>query len=203
MSQTDPYAPPQSSLSGMTPAEIAARHSGARNYPALWRRGTAFLIDMIVMSPSVVFDYLFAGEARVFQLYNLILGQFLIVYFYVFFVVKMGATPGKLLLGLHITKEGGAPVTAKDAVLRYGVMWLITLASSVMMVMGAFSLTEEAYHAMEWSARLNAMLAQVPGSKALNQLWLIWLVACAISLLASKQRRALHDFIAGTVVVRK
>jgi len=203
MSQTDPYAPPQSSVAGMTPAEKAARDSGALSYSGFWQRVAAYIIDFLIVSPMIALDYFFGGESRLFQLYMLVPGQLIAVFLYIYMVVKFGGTPGKLLLGLRIVKVDGAPVTVKDALLRYGVLWIMTLVMSVMLIKAALSIPEETYSTLGYMARSAALSAAAPGMWAISVAMQIWVLGCIISILANKKRRALHDFIAGTVVVRK
>lgn len=201
--QADPYAPPKSSLGGLTPAEQAARDGGVLVYAELWRRVAALVIDCIVLSPMLLLDYFFGGQTRMFELYVLVPDELFGLYLYIYMVVTYGGTPGKLLLGLRITRIDGSAPTVKDAFLRYGVLWLLALAVSTASIVAALGMSDQAYLALGYGERAEAFEQRVPFIGVLDALMLVWLVGCIISVVVSKQRRALHDFIAGTVVVRR
>jgi uncharacterized RDD family membrane protein YckC len=203
MSQTDPYIPPQSSLGGLTPSEQDARAAGELRYSGFWERVGAYLIDFLILSPLVAVDYLYGSQSRLFQLYMLIPGQLLSVFLYVFMVVKYGGTPGKLLLGLRIAKLDGARVGIREAVLRYGVLWVLSLTMSGMLINAALGIPNETYTGFGYLERSAALSEQAPKLWIATLLMQVWVVGCLIAILANKKRRTLHDFIAGTVVVRK
>jgi uncharacterized RDD family membrane protein YckC len=75
------------------------------------------------------------------------------------FLTRMGATPGKLALGLKVVKAGGAPISLARAIGRYFAYWVSCLTAPLLWV--GF-----------WIAGIDA------------------------------QKRALHDFICDTRVVR-
>lgn len=199
MQTVDPYLPPKSEFKGQLPGGAEAVE-----YGGFWRRVGAGLIDTLIVSPVFLVDYLYGGETRMFQLYMLVPSQLLAIFLYIFMVTKYGGTPGKLLLGMRIAMVDGAPVTVKAALLRYSVMWALAMAVTVGTIMGALSMTDAAYMDLSYMARAAAVSAHTPGFVMIaTTLLQIWIVASIITMLANKKRRTLHDFIAGTVVVRK
>lgn len=203
MPQNDPYAPPQASLAGITPSEQYQRESGELRYSAFWQRVGATLIDFLILSPLIALDFFMEGRSRMYHLYALAPAELLSAFLYLFMVVKYGGTPGKLLMGLRIARLDGAVVTWKEAALRYAPLWLLNIALSLVTIGAALGMTDEAYKSLEYLERSDAMDAQAPMIQVLAWLMMAWMFASLVAMLANDKRRTLHDFIAGTVVVRK
>lgn len=203
MSQTDPYSPPQASLGGLTPSEQHDRDHGVLHYSTFWQRVGAGLIDVLVWSPVMLLEYFLAGYSRMYSVYALVPTELLSAYFYVYLVVRYGGTPGKLMMGLRIANLDGSRVTLKGAALRYAVYWILALGITLTTIAAALGITEEAYKALGYLERSEALEEQVPLINILTWLMIMWSFACLVTMLANKQRRTLHDFIAATVVLRK
>ncbi len=203
MSQTDPYAPPQASLAGLTLSEQAERDSGVLRYSTFWARVGASVIDLLVFMPLIVADIIFSGETRVFKLYMLVPIQLVCAYLYVYMVIKYGGSPGKLLAGLRIVNANGSPVTLKGAALRYAPFWLLGFATSVLEIVAVLSMADADYVGLGYLERAAAIDVQLPMFATVSMLPMIWVAACFVVMLTNEKRRTLHDFIAGTVVVRK
>jgi uncharacterized RDD family membrane protein YckC len=199
---TDPYAPPASSLGGPTPAQVLARENGIFVYASFWHRMAAGLVDSVIMAPLFVIDAVFGGSSQLFPLYMLITTQVLIAA-YIYMIVKFGGTPGKLMLGMRIAMVDGAPVTLKAALLRNCVIWALGLLSSAMVVRAAFAMTPEAYVDLDYFERSAAMSESTQSILIISILMQVWLVTSAIAFFISKKNRALHDLMAGTIVIRK
>ncbi|WP_426105407.1 RDD family protein [Massilia sp. TSP1-1-2] len=202
MSQTDPYSPPQSSLGGLTPSEQYAKDSGQR-YSRFWDRVGAALIDFLIALPLMGLNFFFGGETRLFQLYLLVPVQILTLTMHVYMVVKHGGSPGKMLVGLRIAKLDGSPATLKEAALRYSVLWVFGLASAAMTLSAAMGMSEADYAALSYTERSVALSEQSPYIFWVGALMQVWVWGNLITVLANDKRRALHDFLAGTVVLRK
>lgn len=199
MEPVDLYKPPAADFK-----DQPAGSTGALAYAGFWQRVGAYVIDLLIVSPLALLDFLYGGETRMFQLYMLVPGQLLAIFLYIFMVTRYGGTPGKLLLGMRIAMADGSPVTVKAAMLRYCVIWGLSLAISVGMIMAAMSMSDAAFLNLSYMARAEALSAHAPGFVATATLLLqLWVVACVITMLANKKRRAPHDFLAGTAVVQK
>ena len=203
MSQTDPYSPPKASLGGPTPAEQHDRDNGVLRYSTFWQRVGATLIDSLILTPLFLVDYFLAAQSRMYELYAFIPSALITAYFYLYLVVRHGGTPGKLLMGLRIANLDGSRVGWKAALLRLSILWLLELAESSMSIVAALGMTDEAYLALGFFERSAAFEVAMPLLEAVTWLMIIWFAACLVTMLANSKRRTLHDFIAGTVVVRK
>ena len=198
MSQ-DPYAPPTSPLNGPTPSQLA--DTGLK-YSTFWSRVGAGLIDFIFISPLLAVNY-FMGDSAATHLYLILVTQLVTAFLYVYMVAKFGGTPGKLALGLRVAMLDGAPVNVKAACLRYGIWWTLGLISGIGMAIAATSIAPETLSS-GYMARTMAMSEVMPGwAVAASYGTQLFALASIIAMLVNDQRRTLHDFVAGTVVVRK
>ncbi len=103
---------------------------------------------------------------------------------------KYGQTVGKMVAKVRVVDNSGGPITFAQAFLRdiaeitYSLIWL---AVSFSMVRFGFGLKSE-----EFLTATDYLL--IP--------YLLWIIVDTVVCLRSSKRRALHDLIAGTVVVR-
>jgi uncharacterized RDD family membrane protein YckC len=202
MLPNDPYSPPQAALGGPTPADQHLIESGELRYSTFWQRVGASLIDLLILFPLFPLDY-FAGQSRMYHAYAFVPMELFNVFFYIYLAVRYGGTPGKLLLGLRIANLDGSPVGWKAAVLRYAPLWILEVAISLLTIMAALALTDEAYSALGYFERSDAMDEQQPLIMSVTWLMFIWMFAGLVTMMVNDKRRTLHDFIAGTVVLRK
>jgi len=195
---TNPYATPESDLTA------TASHDAAPVYGGFWRRLGAVMIDGLCLSPLFVLQFYLMAQSRSGMAYSIVPMLAVPLLYNVYLVRRYGATPGKLAMKLRITMLDGAPVTGRAALVRY-LPWVVFGAvQSVGAALAALSMTDEAYASFGWMER-SAQLEMVQPIWAtyVGHAMKAWTLAMLISLLATSKRRTLHDFLAGTVVVRK
>lgn len=172
-------------------------------YAGFWRRFGAFWIDFLCFTPLIGFNFWMDSHFRLFQIWNFIPGLLIGLWFYVYLVKRYGGTPGKLLLNMRIVKIDGAPVGYKEALLRYSVLFTLTVASSVAMVMATLNMTDAEYFALAWDEKAVRLSELAPTWNSwVSVLTNVWIWAEFVVMLTNKKRRAPHDFMAGTAVVR-
>jgi len=173
-------------------------------YAGFWLRFAALWLDMLVMSPIIGLVWWGNEHFRLFDLYFFIPNMVFGFFFSVYLVQRFGGTPGKRLMKVRIVKVNGNPVTYREALIRYTPEWIMTVASSVALMVAALHLSDVQYFAAPSLIERTQLLKSAtpnwdkPIQLALN----IWIWSEFIVLLTNKKRRALHDFIAGTVVIR-
>lgn len=172
-------------------------------YAGFWRRFGAFWIDSIIFLPVIAFVYFVGETSRLFNLYWFIPGLLIGVWFHVHLVNRYGGTPGKLLVKAKIAMIDGSPVTIKAAALRYSVLFVLSVLSSVAILMSTLAMTDDLYFSLGYLARSQKLVEMAPPWYSmviiLTQIW-IW--GEFFTMLFNKKRRAVHDFIAGTVVIK-
>ncbi|MEI7821461.1 MAG: RDD family protein [Verrucomicrobiota bacterium] len=172
-------------------------------YAGFWPRLLSLLLDAVIYLPLgalVFWGYL---NHRLFALYYLIPGTLFGLFFNVYLVERFGGTPGKLIAGIRIRKVDGQAVGYREAFFRYLPALILGLLISTAMVASVSHITDARYQSLSFmgQAELKAKLAPSWYQPILliNQIW-FW--GEMLILLTNRKRRALHDFIAGTVVVR-
>jgi len=173
-------------------------------YAGFWKRFGAYWIDVIVFLPIMALSLWGNEQSRLFQLYWLVPGLIIGLWFHVYLVKTYGGTPGKLLLKIKIAKVDGGDVGYKEAMLRYSVLFSISLVMSAALIPVALEMTDTEYFSMGWQERPLYMVERAPSWHNIANIAMnIWIWSEFIVMLTNKKRRALHDFIAGTVVVHE
>ena len=105
---------------------------------------------------------------------------------------------------VRIVKVNGEPVTYREALLRFLPEWVMSICSSAALMIAAFSVTDAQYFAVPTvMQRIHFIKSETPSWYGAMQLATnIWICSEFIVLLTNKKRRAIHDFIAQTVVIR-
>jgi uncharacterized RDD family membrane protein YckC len=166
-------------------------------YRTFWPRFWAGTIDELLFYPlSLIDKFLFSSVAS-----HLILGTWSVFHSTAFIIYNVsmlawrGQTIGKKLCGIKVQDVSGEPITLKQAVLRD----LPLIINAVVFL--TFSLTHlDIFRQLHAE---NSDLEVLP-----HWLWIIlsfsflWFSLELITMLGNNKRRALHDFIAGTVVTR-
>ncbi len=173
-------------------------------YAGFWLRFAAFWIDFLIMSPLFVLVIWGAEQFRLFNVYYFLPGTLFSFFYGVYLVRRFGGTPGKRLMKVRIAKVNGDPVTYREAILRYLPEWLIGIGSSLAGMLAVLSLTDAQYFApASFLDRSRLVQSAMPSWNGLATIALqIWIWSEFIIMLTNKKRRAIHDFIAGTVVIK-
>ena len=163
-------------------------------FQTFWPRFWAGLIDSAVFIPLVGLDWLIQKSISV----PAILALWFLFYtlsFDIYSVVlhaKYGQTVGKMATGIRVLSLSEGQLTLRQAVLRDIVPILFSLMSLVFwlprIIQGENSYGETS--ALTWVDEV-----AIFGS-------LIWFAVELATMLTNQKRRAIHDFIAGSVVVR-
>ena len=173
-------------------------------YAGLWPRSAAFLLDFLILSPLIPLSEWGNKHFRLFELYFLIPGVLLDFFYNVYLVQRFGGTPGKRLMKLRIVKLNGEKATYREALLRYLPEWLLIIGLKVAVIIAALHLTDAEYFSVltTWE-RTQLIMSAVPSwFEPMRLALLIWVQSEFIVMLTNKKRRAIHDFIAGTLVIK-
>lgn len=168
-----------------------------------WIRVGAQILDVIFLSPVIGLTFWLSSMSRYFYAIWLIPGTMLGMFLTVYLVRRYGGSPGKLVLKLRVQMQDGAPVSTKAAWLRVAPVLALSLATNIGSAYAAMNLDQATYFSFGFMQRAAAIAALSPGWASLGQtLMQVWMLAGAVAMLRNKRRRALHDFLAGTVVVK-
>ncbi len=119
----------------------------------------------------------------------------------VYFLSRWGQTIGKMVAGVKVTRLDGSPIAPKHAWLRSSVDIGLNLIYLIAVSYVLATWTGPEWSSMNWSER-GAELEK-RSFVFITSYWAsqAWLWSELVVLLLNKKRRALHDFIAGTLVV--
>lgn len=173
-------------------------------YGGFWRRLGAFVVDGLIMLPvAMAVIYWGLPSSKFFMIWWLLPAVALNTVYNIYFVTLWGGTPGLLLFRLRIRMLDHAPVTLKAAVIRYGVLWTMGTIMACGGVIGTLRIDDTAYLSMSAPQIASEMTRLQPGwSRLASKVFQYWAYAEFFTLLFNKQRRALQDYMAGTVVVK-
>jgi uncharacterized RDD family membrane protein YckC len=135
-------------------------------------------------------------------LVNLLIGTIVGLVIEIYLVKRFGGSPGKLIMKMRIAKVDGSPAGYKEASIRYSILFIISMSAG--RLLSFFSMPENEYAAFTSSKPSIAALDAFAPTwyQPMQNVAAVWIWSEFLVLLTNKKRRALHDFIAGTVVVR-
>jgi len=172
-------------------------------YAGFWRRFGAYWLDFIIYLPIGAISMWAFGQSRLSNLYLFLPNILFSFLFHIYLVQRYGGTPGKLILKTKIAKLDGSYVGYKEAILRYSVTFTLSTLMSIAIIMATLGMTDAEYFSFGWQERYHQLVNRAPSwYQIVNVLLNIWVWSEFVTMLTNKKRRALHDFIAGTVVVR-
>jgi uncharacterized RDD family membrane protein YckC len=163
----------------------------------------SLLLDGLFCTPvALLAMYIqsFGGEAYLLSILPILAFN---LWYAVYLPARNGATPGKLIAGLTILKTTGQPIGLKEAFLRNIVTFALSIFSVFVMTTALFAADMNTYTSLGFLERSRYLMSMAPLLFTINT-WInnVWFYSELIVLLTNKQRRAIHDFIADTVIVK-
>lgn len=172
-------------------------------YASVWQRLGAYLLDVLILFPLLVLVIWGSEQSQLFGVYYFFATVVFNLWFHAFLVQRYGGTPGKLVMGIRISKLDGGPVGYREAALRYSVLFVLGTISQLALMQSTMGMSEAEYFALNWQERLLRIQELAPNwLELISLLTNIWIWSEFVVMLVNKKRRAIHDFMAGTVVVR-
>lgn len=201
------FANLQSALAAAPPmstASISAEPVTLYPYVGLWPRLGASIVDGIIWLPDTALTFWGPDHWRLFYLYSLVPWLLLSGWYFVHLVKRYGGTPGKLLLRIEIRTPDGSMIGYRNAFARVVVGWALGVMIVIGEIAASLQLSDATYFSLTASERNARFVDSAPHwFMAALALTIAWSLSDAIVMLSNRKRRALHDFIAGTVVVHK
>jgi uncharacterized RDD family membrane protein YckC len=114
---------------------------------------------------------------------------------------RFGQTVGKWVMAVRVVRTNGKRIGWRQAWLRSSVDLLFTVLGVVGQLAALVTILDAEYYG---DRRTEDVFAHTPGW-AVWAVWIgiIWSLSEVVTMLLNKRRRALHDFIAGTVVIHE
>jgi uncharacterized RDD family membrane protein YckC len=172
-------------------------------YGGFWRRLGANLIDMIVLIPIGLLSFYFIIQANIWvAIFIQLIGGIIGAIYTTTLHALYGATLGKMATGLQVRKINFTPIGWVEAVKRNSVDYGFTILSligniSVLLIIPL----DELHQSSVFELGKLIQSYQSPVYSLIQSMFTLWFWGEVIVLLFNKKKRAIHDYIAGTVVV--
>ena len=172
-------------------------------YAGFWQRLGAFLLDTIFMLP-ILYLTIYINSLDINYFYITFIPNFVIsLWYYIYLPKKYGGTPGKLIAGIKIIKLNGQDIDWKEATLRHLILLILGLLSMINMLSIIPDVDYNVFTSLSWLKQSTYLMSLSPiFFKFYTWTSNIWIYSEFIVLLTNKRKRAIHDFIAGTVIVK-
>jgi uncharacterized RDD family membrane protein YckC len=155
-------------------------------YKTFWRRFFAAILDSAVFAPLLWISYGLFG-IKGYEYTEWVISILGIVYS-VYFVSKYGQTFGKMAMGVIILDKSGSKATLKQAIMRDIIQ--ILCFTPILIYYIKYGTTD--VESLADGERIFVVL-----------LLSLYSILEVITMLSNKKRRSIHDFIAGTIVVKQ
>jgi uncharacterized RDD family membrane protein YckC len=170
-------------------------------YAGFLPRAVAILVDLAVLLPILIVSVMVQGLSLPAAIVALVLVNGLVVAYPVFFLSRWGQTIGKMAAGIKVTGPDGSPIAARQAWLRSSVDLALAGISCAAGVYTLATWTGPEWSSLSWGERGRELTNRNPVFTVHEWASQLWLWSELLVLLLNEKRKALHDFIAGTVVI--
>lgn len=172
-------------------------------YAGFLPRLGSLMLDFVFAAP-VIFLLLYINSMSMNMYFYTAVPNLLFVLWYNIYVPKRyGGTFGKLVTGIKIIRLDGEPIGWKEAFMRHVVLLALTLFSIIIMIYCVLQADKTTFNSYSWLQQTNYLMTFAPVSFIISA-WLnnVWIYSEFIVLLLNERKRAVHDYIAGTVIVK-
>lgn len=172
-------------------------------YAGFFVRVRARLNDSLVTAPLIVLGMWSLAHSRSAALLVIFPFFLCIPLYYIYFIGRWGQTIGDRVLGIRVVNIDGAKATYRQAIYRESVSLSISLVQNAVFFIALLSVSAAAFNsAPDLQEKMKLLEGHMLIPDALfNLIATIWGLGDFIVLLLNEKRRAIHDFIAGTVVI--
>lgn len=171
-------------------------------YASFWQRFAANWIDVFVLlGPFVAFSWL-GSLSKTLALLCLVPNGLLFWGYMWQMHARTGQTIGKRELGIRVVRVDGSRINQVDAFRRSSVDLVLATASITLMALSLAGISEEELSRLGWIQQQERMQQTHPAfHQWLFYLGQVWVWSEVIVMLFNARRRAIHDYLGGTVVI--
>ena len=121
----------------------------------------------------------------------------------VYFHGRWGQTLGKMAARIRVVRTDGFPLMWRDSLIRSSIDIAYSFTMGVGALMALSSVTASEYDSLRLAHRSNILTYHNPIPEVVRRVYELWILSEVIVLFFNRKKRALHDFIAATVVIHK
>ncbi len=170
-------------------------------YAGFWRRLGAGLIDAVLYTPLFFPVTWLETQSRPAAFLSVILGPALFYFYILAMTARYGATLGKMAVGVRVVPADGTALMWRHVWLRSSVDLVLSGLSVAATLAGLSRVPYAAYRTASWEERSEMVESALPLYPWLMGFYFAWLLSEFVVIFLNRRRRAIHDFIAGTVVI--
>ena len=172
------------------------------NYATFWQRFAAIWIDFFILLPLAVVYILLGSISRVAALVLVIAVPAACATYTIYYNGRFGQTIGKRTVGIRIVRTTGEAIGWREALLRSSVDVLFSAVGMAASFVTLAAITDTEFYRVGWvQESVNLQTQQSSWLRWTDVAGQIWFWSELVVMLFNSRRRALHDFIAGTVVI--
>lgn len=178
--------------------------NGRNVYAGFWKRFFAGFVDLLVFVPFIFLFHFIDGISIEAAMIGAVLSGLMYSVYSISFHYKFGATVGKMAAGIKVTQPNGDAIGWQHAILRSSFDVVFAIATICIQLIALSQVDPAIYLNAGFTAKGQHMMQFYPAwHDMLNLVTFVWVFSEFVVLLFNERKRALHDFIAGTVVVQQ
>jgi len=176
---------------------------GSEVYAGFWIRVAAKILDFVILLPLAGILLYANGLSKSAYFYTVVPNLLFGIFFEVYLVKVYGGTPGKLIMDIKVIQKNGDDVNWNAAIYRYAVDLCLAVLGIYLMILTLNSIDDSYYAGLGFTKKYT-LISTINPTFSKIQSWInyLWTISSIIVLLANPRKRAIHDFIAGTAVVK-
>jgi uncharacterized RDD family membrane protein YckC len=189
----------QSTENGST---LFANETAPPEFAGFGARLGASFFDTFIILPFIIFE-IFAGEhSRAASVVVHVATSVVFVGYQIIFHARHGQTVGKMIAHIKVTDLNFRKIGLGRAVLRSSVDLIFQILVVYLVVQGIYLIPEPEFVSLGFIKQNEKINALVPMLMIVSNLQFVWALSEAFVMITNHKRRSIHDFIAGTVVVK-
>ena len=158
-------------------------------------------MDLVVLTPITVALFAAEGLSRPAAITSYLLDAGLAAAYPVYFLSRWGQTIGKWVAGIKVLRLDGGPLSPAHVWRRSSVDIVLMVVYLVVIIYTVATWTGPEWSSMNWFDRRKEITQRAPVLRIYEWMVQIWVNSELVVLLFNTKRRAVHDFIAGTIVL--
>ena len=171
-------------------------------YASFWQRFVAMWVDLFVLLPLIAGAAFLESRSKGIAFALVIPMSLLFAAYTIYLHARSGQTIGKRAMRIRVVRTAGERIGWREAWLRSSVDLFFAVATIIGSFIALAVIPDSEYYGVGWPLRSSNLAAHQPPWIAWTGTALqIWVWSEVLVMLFNKRRRALHDFIAGTVVI--
>ncbi len=178
-----------------------------QNIAPIWKRAIARLVDcavLVILTVVLILVWKTASLTKSTYLIRTLLPLVVGSLYFIGLHGRTGQTLGKMTMHIKVLQSDGSKVTYGIATVRSIVNVGISLLFAIAVAIALGRCDPEHWPSLAKRDQIVAVHSAFPsGFFVLKATTWLWCLAEVISLLVTRTRRAIHDFMAGTIVVEE